>query len=100
MLFDFEPSDELMTPTIHHVGVPEVNPILTSNGISSLDDNDIYFSSIPSEKNEYQLTTKDHTNEICDNRQQQHEDLFSTFDFPVLSELSRTGKNRKLSSHQ
>jgi hypothetical protein len=28
--------------------------------------------------------------------QQQQDDLFSTFDFPVLSELSRTGKDQKL----
>ncbi len=82
-----------MTPMINHGGVTEVNPILTSSGIGSLDDHDIYFSSIPSKKNECALTTKGTPNENSEQQQQQQDDLFSTFDFPVLSELSRTGKN-------
>jgi len=91
MLFDFDQPEELLTPTINHGCVNEINPILTSSDISSFDDNDIYFSSIPSKKNEYELTTKDNINENSDNNhQQQQDDLFSTFDFPVLSELSRT----------
>jgi len=97
MLFDFEQPEELLTPTINHGCVNELNPILTSSDISSFDDNDIYFSSVPSEKNEYKLTTKDNTNENNDHnhqQQQQQDDLFSSFDFPVLSELSRTGKNK------
>jgi hypothetical protein len=86
MLFDFEQPEELMTPIINHGGVSQVNPILTSSDIASLDDHDVYFSSIPSKKNECTLTTKDTPNE----NNEQQDDLFSTFDFPVLSELSRT----------
>jgi hypothetical protein len=89
-----------MTPILNHGGVNEINPILTSNNISSLDDNDIYFSSISSKKNEYELTPKDNPNQNSDNNnnnhQQQQDDLFSTFDFSVLSELSRTGKNKQI----
>lgn len=93
MLFDYDQTEELMTPNIPHIGVHEINPTLTSNGLSSLDDNDIYFSSIPSEKNNNHLTTKNPINETKTNHQQeQQEDLYSSFDFPVLSELSRTGK--------
>jgi hypothetical protein len=90
MLFDFEQPEELMTPIINHGGVSQVNPILTSSDIASLDDHDVYFSSIPSKKNECTLTTKDTPNE----NNEQQDDLFSTFDFPVLSELSRTGKKK------
>jgi hypothetical protein len=95
MLFDFDQPDELLTPNITHGGVNQTNPILTPNDISSFDDNDVYFSSIPSKKNEYELRTKDNPTETSDNNhQQQQDDLFSTFDFPVLSELSRTGKKQ------
>jgi hypothetical protein len=91
MLFDFDQPDELLTPNITHGGVNQTNPILTPNDISSFDDNDVYFSSIPSKKNEYELRTKDNPTETSDdNHQQQQDYLFSSFDFPVLSELSRT----------
>jgi len=91
MLFDFDQSDDLLTPTINHGGVSGMNPILTSSDISLLDDNNIYFSPIPSKKNEYKLTAPNNANENTDNNhQQQQDDLFSTFDFPVLSELSTT----------
>jgi len=98
MLFDFDQPDELLTPNITNGGVNQTNPILTSNDISSFDDNDVYFSSIPSKKNEYELRTKDNPTETSDDnhQQQQQDDLFSTFDFPVLSELSRTGKKTNL----
>ena len=84
MLFDFEQSVGLMTPTIIHGGVNDVNPMLTSSHISSLDDQDIYFSSTPPSKNiEHHLQQQ---------QQQPQDDLYVTFDFPVLSEFSRTGK--------
>jgi len=87
MYFNFEQSDELLTPLVDHVGV---NPFLTTNDLSSVDDRDICFSSIPSKKTEYGVTSKDHSNEDNELHQQQQDDLFSSFDFPVLSELSRT----------
>jgi hypothetical protein len=92
MLFDFNQSKDLSTPTIHYGGVDKINPLLTSSDIFSLDDNDVYFSSILSKKNEHELVTKDNINENIDNHQEQQDDLFSTFDFPVLSELDKTGK--------
>jgi len=91
MLFDFDQPDDLLTPAMNYGGVNGINPFLTSSDISLLDDNNIYFSSIPSKKNEYKLTSQNNTNENSDNNhQQQQDDLFSTFDFPVLSELNRT----------
>jgi cyclic AMP-dependent transcription factor ATF-4 len=88
MFFDFNPSTELLTPTINHGGVDKTNPIFASSNASSLDENDDHFPSLPSEKNEYELTTEDNINENNDNNQQQ-DDLFSTFEFPVFSELDK-----------
>jgi len=92
MLFDFNQSKDLLTPPIYHGGVIKNNPILTSSDIFSLDDNDIYFSSTLSKKNEYNLITKNNINENIDDdhQQEQQDDLFSTFELPVLSELDKS----------
>ena len=87
MLFDFEQSDSLMTPITIPGGVNDINPILTSSNISSLDDQDGYFSSTPSKN--FVNPSKLKENPI---ENHQSDDLYSTFEFPVLSELSRTGK--------
>lgn len=89
MLFDFNQPTGLLTPTINYGGVNRTNPILTSNNIFQLDENDDHFPSLTPKNNEYNLTTKDNTNENSDNNQEQ-DDLFSTFDFSVLSELDKT----------
>jgi len=90
MLFDFNHSKDLLTPTINYGGVNKINPILTSSDLFPLDDNDVIFSSISSVKNEYELTSKNNTNENNDHNHQQHDDLYSSFDFPVLSELDKS----------
>lgn len=87
MLFDFEQSDSLMTPIITLGGVNDINPILTSSNISSLDDQDVCFSSTPSKNPVNPSKLKENPIES-----HQSDDLYSTFEFPVLSELSRTGK--------
>lgn len=92
MLSHFDHSDDLFTPTITYGGVNPLNPMLPSSDILSLDDNDICFSSNPTEKNEYKSTAVDDTNGSVNENNQQQQDLFSTFDFPVLSELIRTGR--------
>lgn len=90
MLFEFEQTSELFTPTIGPGGVNEVNPLLTSSQACRLDENEIDFS----EKQQYELVSGNHSHENSDEppQHQQQEDLFSTFDFPVLTELSRTGR--------
>lgn len=90
MLSEFKHPDDLLTPIIIHDGVNSISQLFTSTEEFSVDDNNIYFSSIPSKLSEYELVTKDNTNENSDNKQQEQDDLFSTFDFPVLSELSKT----------
>ncbi|CAF4484816.1 unnamed protein product, partial [Rotaria magnacalcarata] len=69
-----------------------VNPILASSDAFSLDDNDLHFSSPGLKSNEYTFPpTKDNNYENSDNNEQQQQyDLFSTFQFPVLSELDKT----------
>jgi len=91
MLFDFNQAKDLFTPPIHYGGFGKLNPLLTSSDLFSLDDNDVRFSSLSSMKNEYELVAKDNINENIDyNHQQQQDDLFSTFDLPVLNELDKT----------
>ena len=41
-----------------------------------------------------ELITKDNINENIDNHQQQQDDLFSTFDFPVLTDLIKQVKKK------
>ncbi|CAF1005259.1 unnamed protein product [Rotaria sordida] len=91
MHFEYPQPGELLTPTINDGGgVNSINPILTSNDLFSFDDNDVCFSSVSSKKNEYELLSKDNINENNDNNEHQQYDLFSTFEFPVLSELDKT----------
>lgn len=89
MLFDFEQSDSLMTPITIPGGVNDINPILTSSNIPSFDDQDIYFSSIPSKNHVDPIKLKENPIE-----NHQSDDLYSTFEFPVLSELSRAGRRK------
>jgi cyclic AMP-dependent transcription factor ATF-4 len=88
MHFEFNQPGDLLTPTINDGGVNR-NPIFSSSDFFQLDENDIHLSSVPSKKNEYELAAKDNINENSDNNEQHQlqEDLFSTFDLPVLSEL-------------
>jgi len=90
MLFDFNQSKDLLTPPIHFGGADKINPLLTSSDLFSLDDKDVCFSSVLLKQNEHQVEPKDNINENIDYHQQQQDDLFSTFDFPVLSELDKT----------
>ena len=91
MLFDFNQSKDLLTPTINFGGVDKVNPIFTSSDIFPLDDNDALFPSVKPGKNEYVSTLKSDLDGNNDYHQQQQDELFSTFDFPVLSELEKSG---------
>ncbi|CAF0830033.1 unnamed protein product [Adineta steineri] len=86
MHFQFNQSTDLLTPIIHHGGVNKRNPIFTSEDVFLSDDNDVQFSSMMSKKNEHLLASEDIPYENNDNNQQQ-DDLFSTFDLPVLSDL-------------
>jgi len=90
MLFELDQTEELLTPTITDGGVNKINPSLTSSNIFPLDDIDIYLSSIQSKTNEYTSIAKDNINENNDNNNHQHDELFSTFNFPVLSEFDKT----------
>lgn len=78
MLFELEHTNELFTPTITHTGVNEPNPLLTSSQICHLDENDIDFVDEPL------------TELVNLNQSDEQQDLFTTFDFPVLNELNRT----------
>jgi len=83
-------SEDLLTPTINDGGVNNINLTLTSSDILSLDDIDMYLSSISSKLNEYQLPTKDNLNESSYNNTQQQDDIYSSFDFPVFDEFDKT----------
>jgi hypothetical protein len=94
MLFEFNQAKDLSTPPIHFGGVDKKNPLFASSGLFPFDDIDGYFSSNSPKKEETELVAKDNINENIDNHQQQQDDLFSTFDFPVLTDLDKTGKKR------
>jgi len=85
-----------MTPTINPNGLVKVNPLLTSNGVFLLEENDIQFPSLTSNINEYNLVTKDNTIENNDNNQLNY-DILSSFDFPVLTELEDVQYGKYLS---
>jgi hypothetical protein len=89
-------SEELLTPTILCDGsVNKINPTLTSSDNFSLDDNDICFSSIPSKKNEYEMTTKDNMNTNSDNNHQMTDDFFASLHFSDFNEFDKIGKKEK-----
>lgn len=86
MFFELEHTIELLTPTITHTGVSELNPLLTSHQVCHLDDNEIDFNGEHLTK----LVSINHSHDDSDEQHQEQEDLFSTFDLPVLNELNRT----------
>ncbi|CAF3066126.1 unnamed protein product [Rotaria socialis] len=102
MQFPFNQTGDLLTPNIKDVCVTRVNSILASSDAFSLDDNDIHFSSLLLKSNEYTFPpTKDNNYENNDNNEQQQQyDLFSTFEFPVLSELDKTDLQMEFSEFE
>lgn len=90
MLFELEHTNELFTPTITHTGVNEANPLLTSREVCHLDENDIDFA-------DEHLTELVNLSQSHDNSDEQ-QDLFTTFDFPVLNELNRTGRKKNITN--
>lgn len=81
MLFELEQTNDLFTPTISRGGVNEVNPVLTSSQVCHHDENEIDLS----DEDLIELVSLNHSYNNSDEQQ----DLFSTFNLPVLDELNR-----------
>lgn len=86
MFSEFNPPNSLLTPILPFEGVSKRNPLLTSNNVFPTEEHEPCPSSIPPTLSEYESITNDHLNENGDSNQQ-HYDLLSTFELPVLTEL-------------
>ena len=96
MHFESDQFHELLTPTIDSVGVNQNSYILSSNDLFPFDDNEVVFSSNPSEEKSCDLLTKDDTNKNGSTNDDFDYGLLPTFELPTLDEIDKAGKKSKV----
>lgn len=94
MHFGFNPTGDLLTPTINDGSVNKINELFLSSDFFSLDNDGIDYSSVLMKKDETKSLLESNIAEDNDNNDPQY-DLFSSYELPVLDELERPGKKLK-----